>query len=456
MYIQDSLHEFYPGRQSYAVSLSTLFHRCSYLGPTIRVKNGDLVEFSIANLRSEPVTNHWHGMHIPGAIDGGPHQMIQPGETWRFRMAVNQEAATNWYHDHTCEKTAEQVYFGHAGMFIIEDDNSEMLGLPNTYGVNDIPLILQDKLFDSAWEQQYYIEAGPVFWGDYIIANGTFNPYCRVAPGLIRFRVLNAGNNRQFGLHFRDGREFYVIAGDGGFLNNPVLVNKATVYPGERMEMVVDFSGDRGAVLDLLAETITANPADGLVDMQVMRILVNAGYPLFARVPSVLRREPIDWESAVANAPAASRSFRMSANEDSTEMYINDQAYDMHVVNESVPIGVPEVWEVSATGDHPFHVHGCSFLILDIDGKPPEMELRGWKDTVVLPLPDGNTNGRFFKAHILVEFNHPTYRYPDIESEAAVFNRDLDYHIPYMYHCHRLEHEDKGMMGQFTVYHETQ
>lgn len=455
LYVQDTFHEFYSGKKSYATGLSTLHHHCSYLGPTIKVKRGDVVDFSIVNLRSEAVTNHWHGLHIPGRLDGGPHQMIQPGKAWNITMPIDQEAATCWYHDHTCEKTAEQVYFGHAGMFVVEDDNSGSLGLPDIYGVNDIPLVIQDKLLNSHGEQIYDLRGGPIFLGDDITVNGTLNSVCFVTPGLVRFRLLNAANDRQFKLYFKDGRSFYVIASDGGFLNKPISVTDLTLYSGERAEVVIDFTRNKGEMFDLFATILGRNPGDEDLSLLVMKLVVNNQISPFSLLPKTLRTSWVNWEEVVESAPNVSRKFSMSLSRNSTEGYINDEKFNMNKVNESVPIGIPEVWEViSVVGNHPFHVHGCSFLILDVDGKPPAEEFRGWKDSVVVPVPNRDVPGEIKKSKILVKFNHDTYKKNSKDQRGKEYSNNIEFHIPYMYHCHKLHHEDIGMMGQFTVYHE--
>ncbi|WP_163831958.1 multicopper oxidase family protein [Spartinivicinus ruber] len=456
LYIQDTLHEFYPGKQSYATGLSTLQHHCSYLGPTIKVKQGDVVDFSVVNLRSEPVTNHWHGLHIPGRLDGGPHQMIQPGETWNITMPIRQEAATCWYHDHTCGKTAEHVYFGHAGLFMIEDEYSNLLGLPNYYGENEIPLVVQDKLFNSGGDQIYDVRGGPIFLGDDMIVNGTIKPFLALSPGLVRFKILNGSNDRHYEFYFKDGRSFSVIGSDQGLLNSPIELNKITLYSGERVEIVVDFTKDSGGIVDLMAKTIVVDTGGGDIYVEILKLAITSYKALPAILPEKLRNNPIDWDKEVKNAPEVTRSFKLSSNETLTEMYINDRAFDMQFINEYVPKGKKEVWEFqSLTGGHPLHIHGCSFLILEVVDEPPPLEFKGWKDTVVLPIPEpGTPIGKLYTCKVLVEFNHDTYRSPNILSQDDEDIKGLKYHIPYMYHCHLLEHEDKGMMGQFIVYDE--
>ena len=121
----------------------------SYLGPTLRAERGERVRINVTNEVGETTTTHWHGHHLPAKMDGGPHQPIEPGETWSPEWTVDQPAATTWYHPHLHGTTAEHVYRGLAGMFILDDAQSRELDLPSEYGVDDIPVIVQDKKFDG-------------------------------------------------------------------------------------------------------------------------------------------------------------------------------------------------------------------------------------------------------------------------------------------------------------------
>jgi FtsP/CotA-like multicopper oxidase with cupredoxin domain len=136
---------FVPGRES-----ATRGFNGGHLGPTLRLHRGDEVEIAVVNAMRETTAVHWHGLLIPAEADGGPHQTVEPGATWRPRMKVDQSAATLWYHAHVHGDTARQVYGGLAGMILVGDEAERALGLPLTYGIDDIPLLLQDKLFDDS------------------------------------------------------------------------------------------------------------------------------------------------------------------------------------------------------------------------------------------------------------------------------------------------------------------
>ena len=176
--------EFLPGKMTETFGING-----SYLGPTIRVSREDRVSFDVVNQLGETSTLHWHGMLLPASMDGGPHQMIQAGDTWSPHWTIDQPAATTWYHPHLHGKTASQVYKGLAGLFYIEDQDSEKL--PSEYGVNDIPLVIQDKLFDEQGQLSEEMDLPPFgTLGDEILVNGTYDPYLEVTESMVRFQNI--------------------------------------------------------------------------------------------------------------------------------------------------------------------------------------------------------------------------------------------------------------------------
>ena len=243
--VQQGTTEFVPGTRT-----TTLGFNGSYLGPTLRAHTGDKVRINITNSLSETTTVHWHGMHLPAAMDGGPHQLITPGAIWQPNWTVTNQAATLWYHPHELGKTGEQVYEGLAGLFLIDDANSDALKLPSQYGVDDIPLIVQDRKFDANGQLVYQktgangnLPAPAGMLGDTILVNGTRAPYVEVPPKLIRLRLVNGSDGRRYDFGFADHRAFYQIATDGGLLDTPVARTDLLLGPGERAEILVDLKG---------------------------------------------------------------------------------------------------------------------------------------------------------------------------------------------------------------------
>src|SRR5690606_4292539 len=169
----------------------------SYLGPTLRAVRGENVRVNVTNELDETSTMHWHGMHLPAAMDGGPHQPIEPGTTWSPYWTVDQPAATLWYHPHLHGSTAAHVYRGVAGMFLIDEPGTSPL--PHDYGVDDIPLIVQDRKFEGdQLDDSNAIFADVGTLGDEILVNGTPRPFLDVGTETVRLRVLNASNARVY------------------------------------------------------------------------------------------------------------------------------------------------------------------------------------------------------------------------------------------------------------------
>ena len=178
-------------------------------------------------------------------MDGGPHQMIAPGATWQPRWRVDQLASTLWYHPHPHGQTAQQVYEGLAGLLLVEDPAAAPPDHPHQYGVDDVPLVVQDKTFTDSGE----LVVDPVgkgastgFLGDTIVVNGATGPYREVTTEAVRLRLLNASNARFYDFAFDDSWTFQVIASDGGCCRTGDD-GPRPVVPGEsRAEIVVRFS----------------------------------------------------------------------------------------------------------------------------------------------------------------------------------------------------------------------
>ncbi len=438
---------FKPGVRTPTLGLSQ-----DYLGPTIRTRQNSELNLHYHNTLTEGVAIHGHGLHVPGEVDGGPQLEIAPGAQWHPALSIVQPAATCWYHSHTHGNSGHQVYRGLAGMIIIDDEASDSMELPRRYGVDDLPVIIQDRTFDAQGRLVYSLnDAGEDGWlGETVVINGAISPVAKVPAGKVRLRLLNGANARFYIVAFADNRTFHKIASDGGLLTAPVPLTVMEMSPGERCEIVVDLADGKPAELLTLFEDEfdeeEAGIVTGLLD-QVLRSERPAPQPsltLIADRTLPAQTAPLPEKLATIIRPKKSEivrtrdfvlkmedggggSHRKHGGHASMDMTINGAAMDMNVINEQVKSGVWERWRIrSNQGEHPFHVHGCSFLIEQIEGAVAPPDQRGWKDTVVLDDDDWSK--------IVVRFDHlATEQYP------------------YMYHCHILEHEDRGMMGQFTV-----
>ena len=425
--LQKGTHQFYEG-----VNTPTWGANGSYLGPTIRLKNGDAVDIKYTNKLGENTTIHGHGMHLPAKMDGGAHQVIKAGESWTSSYTVKQHACTNWYHPHLMGKTAQHVMNGLAGLIIIDDDNSEALDLPKTYGVDDIPLIIQDRSFNSDGSFKYNPSNMQIMmgWkGDTFIVNGGIKPYVDVEAKQIRFRILNGSNSRIYNFAFASGKSFKQIATDNSFLESPVELTQLSLSPAERAEIVVDFSADKGK------SEIFKDKSSGA---ELFKVNINKTATQTTNLATTLVSLPALNPADAVNT----RSFDLGGmggmrgmgggmgGGPSAMLKINGKSMDMAVINETVPLNAIEIWEVrnNMRMDHNFHIHATHFQLLERNGKASNVaeNEKGFKDTVHVPPNES------------VKFIVKMTDYSDASS-------------PYMYHCHLLEHEDAGMMGQFVV-----
>lgn len=450
------------------------------LGPAIEMTCGKTINVALENRLPQATTVHWHGLEVPGAVDGGPQAIIEPGGKRTVAITPDQPAATCWFHPHQHGETGYQVAQGLAGLVVLRDDESEKLLLPKRWGVDDIPVILQDKQLTpdgTAIDYQLDIMRAAVGWfGNLMLTNGVPSPQHAVPRGWLRLRLLNGCNARSLNLTASDRRPLYIIASDGGLLAEPVKVETFMMLPGERFEVLVDTSDGKAFDLQTLPVTqmgMTLAPFDAplsLLHILPLRVMASGTLPdSLATLPPLPTSDnlPQRWlqlmmdpqldrlgmqalqqrygrQAMAGHAPPSTpgASAAPSHHHDMGDMKhaaasgydfrngnkINGLAFDMNKPMFAVKQGQLEKWTISGEGDsmlHPFHIHGAQFRILTENGKPPAAHRQGWKDTV-------HVEG--WRSEVLVRFNHLA-----------------DAQHPYMAHCHLLEHEDTGMMLGFTV-----
>jgi suppressor of ftsI/bilirubin oxidase len=389
---------------------------------------------------------------------------------------VPNRAATYWYHPHAHGRTAAQIHQGLAGLFLVEDDEEQALrkALDLTTGVTDVPLVLQDKRVDERGAPVYApteAEWMHGYLGNDVLVNLTPRPHLDVTARIYRFRLLNASMARVYRLAFTTGDsplEFALLGGDGGLLREPRAAREAYLSPGERLDVALDLRGaGPGATVTLRSLEFdpmhhegarSARPgasmhahghhdrnmpvgasgqADPIPDGAALDILKLYVYP--TRDPA---RELPAMLSVIEDPDFSEASVRrIKIDHHRMAWRINGRLFDMRGIGLTVRRGAKEIWEIANPADgmpHPMHIHGFHFRVLERAGSPEQVGRLalaeqgltasdlGWKDTVMIW--PGET------VRIALEFSH-SYLGDQV----------------YMFHCHNLQHADRGMMVNVRV-----
>ncbi|MBT8232201.1 MAG: multicopper oxidase domain-containing protein [Bacteroidia bacterium] len=455
------------------------------LGPSIVWNYKAQLHNEVTNNIDRVSTTHWHGAHVPAHADGGPHQKIQVGDTWEVDFEVLDKSATMWYHPHAIDITYEQVQMGLSGMIYVEDpfdgvgDDAILTQLheilPTDYGVNDFPLIFQTKFFalvDSA-TMTYRIKDELGFSTGYeYMVNGVLNPHLDVPDNMIRLRVLNGDGKFTFKFAIHDENfepvPFQLIATDAGYTDQSYAMESIYMAPGERTEWLVNLRGQAGKSFyiynaisqfpndgSIIGDTVTTSPY--VRDTILMRLDVepNINAPLSPIVSFPINLVDVDKEIPTIY-PWTNRRVKtfyqdtLVSNCDSTWVVANtkkpiftiDHApMSLHCVNDVVMVDSTEVWEIVNTTDrgHPFHIHDIHFWVID-----------AWNNVTDEPIIKSQYPNIFKgpKDNVMV-FKDWTIQFV---TNFADFGTAIAPDSCYMYHCHILPHEDKGMMGQFVVW----
>jgi len=392
-------------------------------GPTLELTEGDHVTVRFKNELPEPTTVHWHGLSLPVDSDGSPLDPVPPGEERVYSFTVPTGwAGTYWYHPHPHQETTEQVAKGLYGAVIIRAPDDP---LPDSYPERLLVLsdnrILPDGTFDltdpATPAGQVDHENGRE--GDLLFVNGEILPTLEIRSGEIqRWRIVNASASRVYRLSI-PGQTFLQVGTDGGLFEHPVETDEVLIANAERVEVLVRGTGAPGS--EAVLETLPydrympqTRPTDWDEPRGLLTLRYEDGPPVTADpVPETMRPIPaLD----PANA-SATREIVFAQG------MINNRLFDMNRVDVEAPLGATEIWEIhNVVGmDHPFHLHGFQFQILDRNGVPEPF--RSWKDTVNVPKKE--------TVRLIVRFaDHPG---------------------KWMIHCHILDHEDQGMMGILQV-----
>jgi bilirubin oxidase len=420
------------------------------LAPTIMVNKGDYITLNVTNSLPVKTTMHWHGLHVAAMNDGGPHQVIKPSQTWSPSFTVRNNASTLWYHPHGAGQTDPQVSKGISGLLIIKDSVETALVLPRTYGVDDIPIIVQSKAFDKLLQIAIASDIDTA-----LFVNGTINPYMNAPAQVVRFRLLNGSSQRSYNFGLSNNQTFYQIATDGGLIDTPLALTRLRLSPGERSEILLNFSGMNAQNIFLKsyasempsgiygadsvgfgADTIHGYDDNFLngADFNLLQInIVSQTSTPITTIPNALAPyTPFNLNTATHARTMVFDTLRLlpldAPNKAEGPFGINNKSFDIDSVNEIVYLNTTELWTLQnrTSVAHPFHIHDIQFNVVEKNGLPPAPSERGWKD-VILVMP-----------HDSVKF-------------ITKFETFADSETPYMYHCHLLHHEDDGMMGSFLV-----
>jgi FtsP/CotA-like multicopper oxidase with cupredoxin domain len=408
----------------------------SILGSSIIVNSGENININFQNNLSETSNIHWHGLLTPANMDGHPEDVAQPGRSLNYNFTVLQRAGMYWYHSHPDGNTAKQVFLGLAGVFIVRDDEEKSLNLP--FGEFEIPLVIQDKRIFPDYALDYSPNMGEVmtgYMGPYITVNGVYSPYKDVKTRNYRLRVLNGSNGRIYNLALSNGDFFTIIGADGGLLVSPQTITSLMLGPGERADLIVDFSSySIGTQLFLVNKTFSAGASQGTQEFKIIKFKVAQNEKDTFTPPGMLSviktiPESSAVKTRVFNIFNAGMGGGGNEGMSMRGMHrINNKTYDKNRIDETVQAGSTEIWVFdNSMGDepHPMHIHAIQFQILDRTGGRNSLisSERGWKDTVML-LPGE-------KVRVIMTFGQNKGKY--------------------VLHCHNLEHEDDGMMLQFEI-----
>jgi FtsP/CotA-like multicopper oxidase with cupredoxin domain len=386
-------------------------------GPVLQAKKGEELTVRVTNNLPEPTIIHWHGIRLPATMDGTDdvQKPILPGEEFEYRFIVP-DAGTFWYHSHYHE--TQQMERGMYGALLVEGETEPVTDAEKVFLIDDMKLTPENEFTKPGWFIPRIMERHDGREGDTLLLNGKENTVIQINGGqLERWRFINAASARYFVLHL-GGKPFRIISTDGGLLEKPRAVTQVLLTPGERYDIIA------GPFTEGESFPIESLPYDRMTSLKAKRrqyamVQVGPQKPSIAVIPDILRTiQPL----APQDAPIT-RKIKLSVGpslKNGMNFLVNDQ---MHTSDKQVKVGELQVWEVynASLMDHPFHLHGFFFQVLEVNGKAPEY--LAWKDTL-------NIGPRSKVKIAWLPDNRPGM---------------------WMYHCHILEHHAAGMMAHFEV-----
>lgn len=485
------------GKSSFAGKAATTWgYNGNLLGPAVKLNKGQSVTVDIHNQLAEETTLHWHGLEIPGEVDGGPQGIIPAGGKRSVTFTPDQRAATCWFHPHQHGKTGRQVAMGLAGLVLIEDEDIRKLMLPKQWGIDDVPVIIQDKQFSADGQVDYQLDimtAAVGWFGDTLLTNGAIYPQHAAPRGWLRLRLLNGCNARSLNIAASDNRPLYVIASDGGLLAEPVKVTELPMLMGERFEVLVDVSD--GKAFDLVTLPVSQmGMAIAPFDkphpvMRVQPLLITASGTLpdsLTSMPSLpslegltVRKLQLSMDPMLdmmgmqmlmkkygAQAMAGMDHGKMMGHMNNDNMGHGNMNHGNMNHGEMGNMQHGDMGNMKHGGSFDFHnanrINGQAFdmnkpMFAAAKGQHERWVISGQGDMMLHPFHIHGTQFRILSENGKAPAAHragwkDTVRVEGGVSEVLVkFDHDAPKEHAYMAHCHLLEHEDTGMMLGFTV-----
>jgi len=388
----------------------------SFPGPVLRARKGDTMVIKIKNNLPEPTVVHWHGIRLPASMDGtdSVQKPIERGEEFEYRFTVP-DAGTFWYHSHQNETV--QMERGMYGALIVEDDTDPVFDAEKVLMIDDVKLNAANQ-FKKGTRIGRWMERHDGRQGDILLINGKENPVIHINAGQTeRWRFINSSSARYVRLYL-GGRSFKIIGTDGGLLEHPQEVTEVLMIPGERMDIAAGpFTDGESFSIESLHYNRTTFVKTK--DVRLASVTVGETKPSIANLPYHLRV----IETLAAQDAAINRKIEFAVDinlKHGVDFFVNGGT---HYSDKPVNVGELQVWEVANTSlmDHPFHLHGYFFQVIEENGKAPAY--KAWKDSYNL-----KPKSKIKMAWI-----------PDNRPGM------------WMYHCHILEHHEAGMMGHFEV-----
>ncbi|MFC0309753.1 multicopper oxidase domain-containing protein [Gallibacterium trehalosifermentans] len=351
-----------------------------YLGPTIKMKQKDFLRLTYRNSLSETIAINIQGLQANGEISGSINRNIAPQTSWSPIIPIKQSASTCWYHSDTIGRSAYQSYRGLAGMWIIEDEESKQSFIPNKYGENDIPLILQDLTLNYEGQQLFNLDKNQ-FLGKQLFVNGQRNCFLNVPRGFVRLRLLNASVSRPYYLALDNQQLLLKIASGLGFLPKPQAITTLLLAPGERVEVLVNLTqgqtvrllaGKDHGIFDQLRSILGLS--DNLENNLVVELRPQGLASAFTQQQPTLP----DANLGLPLTPVKERTFALNTQ----DAMINQRRFDPRRIDIVAKLDTVERWILSADQPTGFQLQGAKFLIEQQNGKRSPKDELSWTDTV--------------------------------------------------------------------------